>query len=144
VKLARRYHIPVVRWHRERLPNRKQSPWPATTFKQWRIARVLNLFGRLNARMAPHLRGTHGTWGVEHTGGIDAAFLIRAAQELPPGVTEIMTHPGLGDDLDASATRLRESRVAELQALCDPAVREAFAGNKVELIHYGNLHGSTG
>jgi predicted glycoside hydrolase/deacetylase ChbG (UPF0249 family) len=76
---------------------------------------------------------------VAHTGRISAEWLIRAAAAVRPGATEIMTHPGLAGDLDASATRLRESRRAELEALCDQTVRRAFDEHGVELIHYGQL-----
>jgi len=136
VRLARRYNIPFVRWYGERLGR----GWPAGPAKQRRVRRVLNGFSRVNALLGGGLRGTVGTWGVEHTGRIDAAWLIRAAGAAPPGALEIMTHPGLGDDLDAAATRLRESRREELAALCDPAVRDAFDKQRIERIHYGRLH----
>ena len=80
-----------------------------------------------------------GTWGISHTGEIDAAWLIRAARFLQPGVTEILTHPGMEEYLDPEVTWLRESRRRDLDALCDPKVKEAFQGNHVELIHYGQL-----
>lgn len=138
VRLAKRYHIPLVRRHGERLPGPRRS-WPRSAFKQWRIARLLNLLGSLNARKAPQMFGTLGTWGVEHTGQLDASLLVQMAQAMPAGVTEIMTHPGFVDDLDASASRLLQSRVIELEALCDASVKDAFANNKIELIHYGTL-----
>jgi predicted glycoside hydrolase/deacetylase ChbG (UPF0249 family) len=137
-KLAKHYNVPFVRWHREVLPG---SDWPPTPKKQRRISRILNLFGRLNGlglgRCA--VRGTRGTWGVRHTGLVSREFLIKVAANLPPGVTEIMTHPGLVDDLDVSATRLLQCRLDELAALCDPLVREEFEKNRVRRIHYGNL-----
>lgn len=138
VRLARRYSIPFVRWHGEHLP-RGGRPWPAAPAKQRRIARILNVLGWANTFIAPQLRGTLGTWGIAHTGAIDAAFLVRCAQAAPPGVTEIMTHPGLADSQDTAATRLKECRQLELHALCDAAVREEFKNQKVELIHYGKL-----
>jgi predicted glycoside hydrolase/deacetylase ChbG (UPF0249 family) len=64
---------------------------------------------------------------------------MKVAASLPSGVTEIMTHPGLVDDLDVSATRLLQCRLDELAALCDPLVREEFEKNRVRRIHYGNL-----
>ena len=100
---------------------------------------LLNALGRRAAGLAPDLRATRGTWGVSHTGRIDAEWLIRAASRARPGVTEIMTHPGLGDDLSPAETRLLDSRRAELAALCDPAVRKAFERRGIELVHYGQL-----
>ncbi len=135
-KLARRYTIPLVRWHYEVLPG---GGWDDCPAKQRRSARLLNLFGAINARLAPSLRATNGTWGVRHTGLIDSAWLIRAAETVQDGVTEIMTHPGSGDDLDAAATRLIASRPKELAALCDPQVKEAFKKNGIELTHYGRI-----
>jgi predicted glycoside hydrolase/deacetylase ChbG (UPF0249 family) len=76
---------------------------------------------------------------VTHTGFIDAGWLVRVAGAVRPGTTEIMTHPGLAAGLDAAATRLLQSREQELKALCDPAVREAFARHGITLTHYGRL-----
>ena len=135
VGLARRYHIPFVRRHREKLPGR----WPAGPAKQRRIRRILNCFGKADALIASDLWATQGTWGIEHTGFIDADWLIRAAGALGPGVTEIMTHPAAGDDLDAAVTRLLESRRVELWALCSAAVKDAFAGRQIKRVHYGQL-----
>lgn len=133
--LARRYHIPFVRWPREVLTGR----WPACSVKQRRVSVLVGFLAPWNAAIGPDLRATCGAWGVAHTGAIDSRWLIRAAAAVRPGATDIMTHPGLGDDLDASMTRLRESRLRELAALCDPAVRDAFRRHGVELIHYGQL-----
>ena len=134
--LAQRYGIRFVRRYAERLPG---AGWPPASGKQTCIARILHVLGRYNAVRWPALHATHGTWGLAHTGRIDARWLILAAQRAAPGVTEIMTHPGLADDLRSSDTRLVQSREAELAALCDPQVRRAFAGLDVELVHYGNL-----
>ena len=135
-RLARRYDIPFVRWHREVLAG---GDWPSCPAKQRRISLLTSLFGALNAVVGPDLRATQGTWGIAHTGGIDSRWLIRAARSARPGATEIMTHPAAGRDLDASVTRLLESRRVELSALCDPAVREAFEHYGIELVHYGQL-----
>ncbi len=134
-RLARRYHVRFVRWHREALG----PGWPAAPAKQTRNRRVLDAMGWFNNLLGRDLRGTGGTWGIAHTGYLDAAWLKRAAERLPVGVTEIMTHPGLVDDLPADMTRLLDSRKTELAALCDPAVKEAFAKHDIELTHYGRL-----
>lgn len=135
-RLARRYDIPFVRWHGEKLPG---VGWPTAPAAQRRISRALNLLAALNARAGRDLRATAGTWGVAHTGRIDADWLTLAAGAVAPGTTEIMTHPGLGDDVDPGQTRLLACRKLELDALCDPAVAEAFKQHNVELIHYGHL-----
>ena len=135
-RLARRYDIPFVRRHREVL---RGGGWPAPAAKQRRVAVLSNVFGLCNGPMAAGVRRADATWGVAHTGRIDAGWLMRAADRIGPGVTEIMTHPGAGDDLDPAETRLLASRRAELEALCDPAVKEAFRRNGIELVHYGQL-----
>lgn len=135
-RLAKRYHIRVVRWCRESLPG---PGWPAAPKKQRRNSRTLGCLAAVNACIAPELRATRGTWGIAHTGQIDAAWLSRAAERLGAGLTEIMVHPGAGDDLDATQTRLLESRRVELHGLCDPAVKEAFERHGVRLTHYGKL-----
>ena len=134
-RLARRYHVRFVRWYRESLG----PGWPPAMAKQERTSRLLGAMGWFNNALGRDLRGTQGTWGIAHTGRLDAAWLVQAARRLPLGVTEIMTHPGLVDDLPAEMTRLLESRKIELDALCDPAVKEAFAEHDIELTHYGRL-----
>jgi predicted glycoside hydrolase/deacetylase ChbG (UPF0249 family) len=136
VALAKRYEIAFVRRYAERLPG---VGWPPAAMRQRCIARVLNVLGLRNASKWPTVRGTHATWGVAHTGRIDARWLLLAAQRIGPGITEIMVHPGFPDETSAGDTRLIEQRRTELAALCDPNVRRAFMGPDVELVHYGNL-----
>ena len=134
-RLARRYHIPFVRWHREVLA----GGWPTAPFRQQRSRVMLNAFAQVNAILAPDLRATRGTLGIAHTGFLSAAWLVRAIGSLRPGVTEIMVHPGLAAGLDAALTRLLASREEELRALCDPAVQEAIREHGIILTNYGRL-----
>jgi len=136
VLLAKRYDIPFVRWHREHLPG---VGWPPAEPAQRRVAVLTNAFGRWNARRAAGVRHADATWGLAHTGRIDAAWLVRAARGVRAGLTEIMTHPGAGEDLNAAETRLLASRRAECAALCDPGVRDAFRRGGIERVHYGQL-----
>ena len=132
--LARRHHVPFVRWYREELVG---PGWPDAPRTQRRTSRFLNVFGAGFSRLAPGLRGTCGTWGVAHTGRITVAWFRRVARAIGPGAWEIMTHPGCAEDLDRS--RLRESRRAELSVLCDGEVRCAFQREGIQRIHYGQL-----
>ena len=43
-----------------------------------------------------------------------------AIEGLPPGVTELVCHPGTGDQ---AGTMYRGERAGEVRALCDPRVR---------------------
>jgi len=137
IDLAGRYGIRFVRRHCEVLPG---GHWPAVPMRAQAVSRLLTVLGRADSPAEPTAHATRGTWGIAHTGRITVPWLVKAAGKLRPGVTEILTHPGCsGDDLDPSMTRLLESRKAELAALCDPAVKDAFTRNAVELIHYGKL-----
>jgi predicted glycoside hydrolase/deacetylase ChbG (UPF0249 family) len=139
-RLARRYNIRFVRWHREPISDRGGAPRTAPSVRsQVLLSRVLTGLGRANALLARDVVATNGTCGIAQTGMVTAEWLIRVAGLVGTGVTEIMTHPGLADGLDAGASRLRESRARELAALCEPAVREAFQKNGIRLVHYGQL-----
>ena len=134
--LARRYNIRWVRWHHDVLTG---PPRPAGPRAQRRNRWLLNCCGAVNALIAPGLRATSATWGIEHSGSVDSAWLVLAAGAVRPGVTEIMVHPGSGDDASGRERRLRPRRAGELAALCSAEVAEAFRRNRIELIHYGNL-----
>lgn len=136
-ELAEHYNIRFVRRLGEHLPG---GGWPEAPGRNRRVRSMVNLAAWLGGHGRPGpTAATLGAWGVAHTGVIDRRWLILAARRLPVGVTEIMTHPGLLAGLDPSATRLVESREAELEALCDPAVRQAMQQNNVKLIHYGQI-----
>ena len=136
VRLAKRYGVPFVRWPLERLPG---GGWPRPPRNQARAARLLRAMCAMNVLTGRSLRPTRGTWGIAHTGLISETWLVHAAEATLEGITEIMTHPGLAHDLDRRDTRLLDSRRAEMDALCSPAVRDAFARQQLELVNYGHL-----
>lgn len=136
VRVARRYGIACVRRLREALPGRG---WPVAPAKQRRTSAVLTCLGAVAAVGWPALHATTGTWGVAHTGYIDAEWLSLAARRLPVGVTEIMTHPGEADERASGAGRLHASRPVELAALCAPRVRGILDRHGIQRIHYGHL-----
>lgn len=134
-RLARRYSIPHVRRHREPAALLARG----VCVKQSCVSAAINVMARANRLLGRGLCPTRGTWGVAATGEINAPWLIMALGMLKPGATEIMTHPGVGDDLEPGATRLRQCRQNELDALCDARVKEAVKRNEVELTHYGSM-----
>ena len=78
---------------------------------------------------------TDGTIAMVGTGILNAATLRSLLNQLPPGVWELVTHPGYNDaDLDKVRTRLRASRDIEREAI--PTVR-GFP--EIELISFANL-----
>ncbi len=72
--------------------------------------------------------------GFRLTGSLTEETLAAAIVGLPEGLTEFMCHPGLlGPELSKAKTRLKESRVRELEALTSPSVRSLVAESGVRL-----------
>jgi chitin disaccharide deacetylase len=76
--------------------------------------------------------------GVPNPGAISVDHLIEILAGLPPGITELMCHPGEGDDLDAM---YRGERSEEVKVLCDPRVRAAVAAEGIELRSFHDVAG---
>ena len=86
------------------------------------------------------MRTPDGTLGIVVTGHLDRQLFQGIAENIPEGTWEFVCHPGYVDqDLQAIATRLRESRSVELELLTSPETREALASREVELISYREL-----
>jgi hypothetical protein len=66
--------------------------------------------------------------------------VLAQLRALPPGVTELMTHPGHYDD-DLAYSRYGRQREDELAGLTDPAARELLAREGIHLVHFGALGG---
>jgi len=78
--------------------------------------------------------------GFQITGHYDVAELAQLIRQLPDGVTEFMCHPGFcTTELQASRTRLKESRRRELDALTSPEVRAAIEESNVRLARYTEI-----
>jgi chitin disaccharide deacetylase len=63
-------------------------------------------------------------------GHITGDALIATLRALPPGITELSCHPGLGDDLDSMYSTERSQ---EVRALCDPRIRMTIRTLGIEL-----------
>ena len=59
--------------------------------------------------------------------------LVSLLESLPPGITELGSHPGYADDLDDS---YRAERALEVSTLCDPSVRAAVDRLGITLISF--------
>lgn len=68
--------------------------------------------------------------------GISADALVALLEGLSGAVTEIGCHPGFADDLDSM---YRDERALEVEALCDPRVREVFEGGGLTLCSFHEL-----
>jgi predicted glycoside hydrolase/deacetylase ChbG (UPF0249 family) len=62
--------------------------------------------------------------------------LIKILTGLGSGITELVCHPGFGEDLQ---TMYRKERAQELAVLCDPRAREALAAAAIELCSFRGI-----
>ena len=67
-----------------------------------------------------------------------SARTLSHLRELPPGVSEFMTHPGWFDD-DLAFSRYARQREVELVGLGTPAARAAVGALNITLCHFGDL-----
>jgi chitin disaccharide deacetylase len=78
--------------------------------------------------------------GFQITGTYRTDDLVNLLRHLPEGSTELMTHPGfLGDDLKQARTRLKETRLRELEALTAPAVLRTIKEEGIRVSGYRQL-----
>jgi predicted glycoside hydrolase/deacetylase ChbG (UPF0249 family) len=106
-----------------------------------RIAREvgLPLRGHGAVRYVGGFYGQDGTGGP-YPDGISVARLLELIDALQPGITEFGCHPGdVEDDDPLGGTMYRVERNLEVQALCDPRVRERLARGDVRLVRFGDL-----
>lgn len=112
-------------------PRMKQLISGALSMTRRRFHRVLESHG---CRTTDHFAG------FRITGRFRAAELVELMRVIPEGITEFMCHPGrCTDALRGAATRLKESRERELQALVAPEVRVAMERAGIELVNYRHL-----
>jgi predicted glycoside hydrolase/deacetylase ChbG (UPF0249 family) len=81
-----------------------------------------------------------GSLGVVITGVMDERLLKAIINHIPDGTWELVCHPGYNDeDLNKVDTRLRASRVRELELLKSPEIRQELEKHGVQLISYRDL-----
>ena len=83
---------------------------------------------------APHFRGI-ALQGAPDVG----ARLLASIDRLPPGVTELMLHPGYDDAVLAAQDPYRQEREREVAALRSPALRARLARGDVRLVSFAEL-----
>jgi chitin disaccharide deacetylase len=86
----------------------------------------------------PNVRYEGGFYGQTGRGEglpdiISVNGLRKILADMPPGITEMGCHPGLGDDLDSM---YRRERAEELEVLCAPQVREILSAEGIELASF--------
>ena len=77
--------------------------------------------------------------GLADTGRLDEARLLRVLARLPPGTSELVCHPGLGDAAIGASYPWGFRWDAEAAALTSPAVKEALARERILLVAYRDL-----
>ena len=136
-RLSDMFRIPWVRRPFDFPMEARGVPWPKRVVSR-SLQAVRHQFHRKLQRHG--CRTTDHFAGFQITGRYRKAELLRLLNNLPPGTTEFMTHPGFcTDELRRTPTRLTESREEELRALTAPEVKAALAENGVELLRYRDL-----
>ncbi len=122
VQLANEFGIPYVR-----LPLDETVPFARMPVRL--AARYYRRLARLNnVRMTDHFLG------FRLTGSLTEQTFAAALSQLPLGTTEFMCHPGFaGPELHAASTRLKASRMRELEALTSPRIRELMDAKSIRL-----------
>ena len=78
--------------------------------------------------------------GFAATGALQPASLAALLRSLPDGTGELVCHPGVcGPELERAETRLKQSRQAEMEALCSPAAKRAVSEHGIEIVSYRDL-----
>ncbi len=81
-----------------------------------------------------------GVYGISFTGLMNEAMLRRLCGMLKPGLSELMTHPGIVDaELLSLKGRLVESRAKEKELLVSAGIKGAFEENDIMLSHFGEV-----
>ncbi len=122
IQLAAQFGIPYVR-----------LPLDATV----RFARIpVALAARYYRGLARHhnVRMTDHFLGFRLTGSLTEQTFAAALSHLPSGTTEFMCHPGFaGPELQVASTRLKGSRLRELEALTSPRIRDLVDAESIRL-----------
>lgn len=136
--LAGRFKIPAVRWVFE--PKQlSQSPWPLPSQGGRQRATIVRTMAKINRIQNPRFIKTDALLGVAHTGKINVNFFKAVSLYHSAQTTEVMTHPGFPDGIDADQTRLVNQRELELEALCSERTKQYLKDAAIELVHYGKL-----
>lgn len=125
---CRRWNVRAIRLTRE--------PWEQDFIREsgrwaYRISHAV-VFGELAAAarrslLSNDLRCTDHVFGLLHTGQMNEPYWLRLLPDLPPGTSEIYSHPSL------------DQFPEEHHALLSPRVREMIERGGIELIRYQDL-----
>jgi hopanoid biosynthesis associated protein HpnK len=142
LRAARTCGVKAVRNPLEPIPLGQVAGRPSL-WKRWAQVKALNrLAGDFKGKVRDAGMVTpDGTLGIVATGVMSEPLLMLMIQHIPEGTWELVCHPGYDDaDLAQAGTRLRASRVVELELLKSPAIRRELEKHEIELISYHDLH----
>jgi hopanoid biosynthesis associated protein HpnK len=135
--LARRFEIAAIRFIFE--PKQLSAmPWPLPSEGGRKRARTARIMAKINRIQNSDFLKTDCLLGVAHMGKIDVNFFKAVALYNSAATAEIMTHPGLDDDLQNKKSGMHQ-RKGELQALCNERTKQYFKDAGIKLVHYGQL-----
>ncbi len=116
---------------------RRPKLW--TRYSEVKVLRRLGA-GFRRAVEEAELATTDGTFGIVVTGAMDLQLFEAIVGNVPGGTWEFVCHPGYNDeDLGGVRTRLRASRVKELEVLRSKEARKAVERAGIEVISYAEL-----
>jgi predicted glycoside hydrolase/deacetylase ChbG (UPF0249 family) len=85
---------------------------------------------------AAGINTTDWFFGLVTTGRTNGDIWQRLTDHLPQGLGEVMVHPGYIADITAADTRLLQQRLTEMEALCNPALRDQLQQRGIQLVTY--------
>jgi predicted glycoside hydrolase/deacetylase ChbG (UPF0249 family) len=138
-RLAERFRIPVVRVPFERWPTvSSNGPQQRTVRRQALLNAAMLPWAWRDYRNAARAGiRTPRFIGRSHTGVLSADALGAMLRALPPGVTELMVHPGYVDEtLERLNTRLLDARADEVDLLTDANTVDLLASQRIALIRH--------
>jgi predicted glycoside hydrolase/deacetylase ChbG (UPF0249 family) len=144
LRLAREFHIPAARCPMEQNPhasgplrNRRLSK--ISTVKQYLVSRAVSGLAksfRKKLEQMGLLSATH-FYGLSQTGFLDASAIRGILENLRPGTSELMCHPGYRDvELERTGTRLLTQREIEIHGLTATSVTNLVAAGGIRLCSY--------
>lgn len=133
-RVAKEFDIPWVRRPFD------YGTGPGASLTKQAVTAGMKLMKPRFAKALAELRMTDHFTGFQVTGSLNVESMLHTLNTLPAGLTEFMCHPGLcGPELMAAATRLKQSRAAELAALTSLGVRRLIDKRGIALTNYRSL-----
>lgn len=130
-----------VSWIRRPFENWRPRAVPGSPGRKLALRALCGLSSGFERRMVSlGLRLPDFFTGILLTGRLTRQTLAETLTGLPPGITELMCHPGYVDEeLRLSPTRLKPQREVERQAVADPSWRDKLRDAGIVLTSFEGL-----